>query len=48
MSRTLLPLLVNAPEKLYIVIGEGTHFVMLEKNRMELFREVQTFLDESV
>jgi len=48
MSRTLFPLLVNVPEKLYIVIGEGTHFVMLEKNRMQLFREVQTFLDEGV
>jgi hypothetical protein len=28
------------------MIGEGTHHVMLEKNRMELFREVQAFLDE--
>jgi pimeloyl-ACP methyl ester carboxylesterase len=46
MSRALFPLLVNAPEKRYVMIGEGTHTVMLEKNRMELFREVQTFLDE--
>jgi hypothetical protein len=29
------------------VIGEGTHFVMLEKNRMQLFREVQLFLDKA-
>jgi pimeloyl-ACP methyl ester carboxylesterase len=46
MARALFPLLVNAPEKRYVMIGEGTHTVMLEKNRMELFREVQTFLDE--
>ena len=48
MSRALFPLLVNVPEKRYVMIGEGTHFVMLEKNRMELFREVQAFLDEGV
>jgi hypothetical protein len=29
-----------------VVIGEGTHTVMLERNRMHLFREVQLFLDE--
>jgi len=46
MSRALFPLLVNAPEKRYVMIGEGTHTVMMEKNRMELFREVQMFLDE--
>jgi hypothetical protein len=28
------------------VIGEGTHGVMMEKNRMQLFREVQLFLEE--
>jgi len=48
MSRALFPLLVNAPEKRYVLIGEGTHTVMMEKNRMELFREVQSFLDEGV
>ena len=26
--------------------GEGTHSVLMEKNRMQLFREVQLFLDE--
>lgn len=38
--------LTNAPYKRYVEIGEGTHTVMLEKNRMQLFREVQLFLDE--
>ncbi|HEV2056210.1 MAG TPA: alpha/beta fold hydrolase [Methylomirabilota bacterium] len=38
--------LTNAPYKRYVEIGEGTHTVMLEKNRMQLFLEVQLFLDE--
>ena len=32
--------------KIYVLLGEGTHTVMMEKNRMELFREVQMFLDQ--
>jgi hypothetical protein len=48
MSRALFPMLVNSPEKRYVLIGEGTHTVMMEKNRMELFHEVQMFLDEGV
>jgi hypothetical protein len=29
------------------MIGEGTHFVLLEKNRVQLFHEVQLFLDRA-
>jgi hypothetical protein len=29
MARALFPLLVNAPEKRYVMIGEGTHTVMM-------------------
>jgi hypothetical protein len=29
-----------------VIAGEGTHHLMLEWNRLQLFREVQTFLDE--
>ena len=32
--------------KRLVQIGQGTHLVFLEKNRMHLFREVQLFLDE--
>jgi pimeloyl-ACP methyl ester carboxylesterase len=46
MSQDLFPLLVNAPYKRYIELGEGTHTIIMEKNRMSLFREVQLFLDE--
>jgi pimeloyl-ACP methyl ester carboxylesterase len=37
--------LLGSPYKRLVQIGEGTHVVMLEKNRMQLFREVQFFLD---
>jgi len=46
MPQTLFPLLVNAPSKRMVEIGEGTHTVIMEKNRLQLFREVQTFLEE--
>ena len=46
MSQALFPLLKNAPLKRYVEIGEGTHTVIMEKNRLQLFREVQLFLDE--
>jgi pimeloyl-ACP methyl ester carboxylesterase len=46
MAQALFPLLTNAPRKRYVEIGEGTHTVIMEKNRMQLFREVQMFLDE--
>jgi hypothetical protein len=29
-----------------VQIGEGTHNLMIEKNRMQLFEAVQQFLDE--
>ena len=38
--------LVNAPERRLVQIGEATHIALLEKNRLQLYREVQTFLDE--
>jgi len=46
MAQTLFPLLVNAPAKRLVVIGEGTHSIMNEKNRMQLFRQVQLFFNE--
>ena len=40
--------LTNAPYKRYVEIGEGTHTVIMEKNRMQLFQAVQQFLDEEI
>jgi pimeloyl-ACP methyl ester carboxylesterase len=48
MAQALFPKLVNAPIKRYTELGEGTHTIMMERNRVELFRTVQAFLDEPV
>ncbi|HEY2535307.1 MAG TPA: alpha/beta fold hydrolase [Xanthobacteraceae bacterium] len=46
MAQTLFPLLVNAPDKRYVELAEGTHTIMMEKNRLKLFEAVQAFLDQ--
>jgi pimeloyl-ACP methyl ester carboxylesterase len=38
--------LVNTPYKRYVQIGQSTHNLMIEKNRMQLFEAAQQFLDE--
>jgi alpha-beta hydrolase superfamily lysophospholipase len=48
MAHTLFPLLTSAPAKRLVMIGEATHTVIMEKNRMQLFNEVQLFLDEKL
>ena len=48
MAQALFPLLTNAPWKRYVMIGEGTHTVIMEKNRQQLFDEVQLFLQEQL
>ena len=45
-ARAVFGKLGNAPHKRLVEIGEGTHLIFLERNRMHLFREVQLFLDE--
>ena len=45
-AQALFVKLGNAPYKRFVQIGEGTHLMFLERNRMQLFREVQLFLDE--
>jgi pimeloyl-ACP methyl ester carboxylesterase len=47
MSYALFAKLTNVPWKRFVEIGEGTHTVLMEKNRMQLFKEVQLFLDEA-
>jgi pimeloyl-ACP methyl ester carboxylesterase len=46
MAQALFPLLVNAPDRRLVLLAEGTHTMMLERNRQALFRTVQAFLDE--
>jgi pimeloyl-ACP methyl ester carboxylesterase len=45
-AREVFAALKNAPYKRLVEIGEGTHTAMLEKNRMQFFREIIGFLDE--
>jgi pimeloyl-ACP methyl ester carboxylesterase len=46
MSLAVFERLTSAPYRRLVQIGEGTHTVIMERNRMQLFREVQAFLDE--
>ena len=46
MAQALFARLTSTPMKRYVEIGEGTHTVIMEKNRMQLFREVQLFLED--
>jgi pimeloyl-ACP methyl ester carboxylesterase len=39
--------LPSGPDKRLVMLGEGSHFVLLEKNRLQLFHEVQLFLDRA-
>jgi pimeloyl-ACP methyl ester carboxylesterase len=46
MAQEVFANLKNAPTKRMVMIGEGTHWVCVEKNHLQLFREVQLFLEE--
>jgi len=46
MPREVFSRLTSAPYRRLVEIGEGTHTVIMEKNRDQLFNEVRLFLDE--
>jgi pimeloyl-ACP methyl ester carboxylesterase len=46
MAQAILTRLTGSPRKRLVIIGEATHHLMLERNRRQMFREVQSFLDE--
>jgi pimeloyl-ACP methyl ester carboxylesterase len=46
LGRAIFTKLTSVPGKRLVEIGEASHLVMLERNRPQLFREVQLFLDE--
>lgn len=48
MAQAIYAKLTNVPYKRFVQIGEGTHMLLLERNRLQLFHEVQLFLDEPV
>jgi hypothetical protein len=37
----------NSPGKRYVELSDGTHTIIMEKNRLRLFEAVQAFLDEA-
>jgi pimeloyl-ACP methyl ester carboxylesterase len=45
-AQELFRQLPSGRDKRLVEIGEGTHLLMLERNRMQLFEEVQHFLDK--
>ncbi len=47
MAQTLFPLITNAPWKRLAILGAGTHTMMMERNRILLFRSVAAFLTEA-
>ena len=47
MARNVFARLTHAPYKRFVELGEGTHTVMLEKNRKQFFDEILAFLTES-
>jgi pimeloyl-ACP methyl ester carboxylesterase len=46
MAQEVFAKMTNAPSKRHVVLGEGTHAIALEKNRMQLINQVQLFLEE--
>jgi pimeloyl-ACP methyl ester carboxylesterase len=46
MARTLFSQLTHTPYKAYVEIGESTHTLVMEKNRMQLIRAVQAFIED--
>ncbi len=47
MAQAIFPMATAAPWKRLAVLGGGTHTMLMERNRMLLFRTVQQFLEEA-
>ncbi|MFC7610270.1 alpha/beta hydrolase [Teichococcus aestuarii] len=48
MAMALFPLLTASPGKRLVLLGGGTHGIMLERQRGALFQAVQVFLEEAI
>jgi pimeloyl-ACP methyl ester carboxylesterase len=48
LANALFPLLTASPGKRLVVLGEGTHTILMERNRGALFQSVQVFLEEAI
>ena len=47
MAQTVFPLFTKAPWKRLSILSEGTHAIMMESNRILLFRTIIQFLEEA-
>lgn len=47
MANAIFPLLTASPGKRLVLLGEGTHTIMMERNRAALYQAVQVFLEEA-
>ncbi|PZW42177.1 alpha-beta hydrolase superfamily lysophospholipase [Humitalea rosea] len=48
LAVTLFPLLTASPGKRLVMLAEGTHSIVMERNRGALFQTVQVFLEEAI
>jgi pimeloyl-ACP methyl ester carboxylesterase len=48
MANALFPLLTSSQGKRLVILGEGTHTIIMERNRGALFQAVQSFLEEQI
>jgi pimeloyl-ACP methyl ester carboxylesterase len=46
LARGMFAKLINAPVRRFTEVGEATHFMMVEKNRHQLFGQTRFFLEE--
>ena len=46
LARQMFAKLINAPVRRFTEVGEATHFMMVEKNRHQLFGQTRFFLEE--
>lgn len=47
MANAIFPLLTASPGKRLVLLAEGTHTILMERNRGALFQAVQVFLEEA-
>ncbi|WP_258169052.1 alpha/beta hydrolase [Paenibacillus sp. AR247] len=47
LAQNFFTSLTGAVYRRWVEIGEGTHMVLLEKNRMQAFQAIRSFMDES-
>jgi pimeloyl-ACP methyl ester carboxylesterase len=47
VARSFYSELINAPYRRWVEVGEATHMLLLEKNRLQAFKAIRDFYDET-